>query len=293
MKLYPLRKRRAVDLEELIRVRSRPASFPYITGDGFRAAASLVCDESGLAGIWTSGGMVFCAPSHAHTLIKTIQEQNLESRTQEMTLVIHNGDQIPTKGIFIEMLRMFSQVWSINLTFELTKLGVRPIPVGLENLHWKRNGELKYFDLPHLSGLHTPASQRTNLILGSFRIETNQEIREPLREKLIAAKGIWKEPTASPNDYFNLVRSSTFVISPPGNGLDCHRTWEAIYLGAIPIVLGGTLPPELITQLPICEVSSWDDILMNDELELRNIASELEKIPTSMAYLPYWLKMCS
>ena len=28
-----------------------------------------------------------------------------------------------------------------------------------------------------------------------------------------------------------------FVISPPGHGLDCHRTWEALALGCIPITL--------------------------------------------------------
>ena len=28
------------------------------------------------------------------------------------------------------------------------------------------------------------------------------------------------------------------VISPMGNGLDCHRTWEALYLGVIPLVRG-------------------------------------------------------
>lgn len=27
-----------------------------------------------------------------------------------------------------------------------------------------------------------------------------------------------------------------FVLSPPGNGIDCFRTWEAIYSGAIPVV---------------------------------------------------------
>ena len=28
-----------------------------------------------------------------------------------------------------------------------------------------------------------------------------------------------------------------YVLSPPGHGLDCHRTWEAMLLGAIPIVV--------------------------------------------------------
>jgi tRNA U38,U39,U40 pseudouridine synthase TruA len=31
-----------------------------------------------------------------------------------------------------------------------------------------------------------------------------------------------------------------FVISPPGHGLDCHRTWEALALGCIPITLAPT-----------------------------------------------------
>ena len=28
----------------------------------------------------------------------------------------------------------------------------------------------------------------------------------------------------------------TFILSPAGIGLDCHRTWEALCLGCIPIV---------------------------------------------------------
>lgn len=32
----------------------------------------------------------------------------------------------------------------------------------------------------------------------------------------------------------------SFVISPPGHGLDCHRTWEALALGCIPITLAPT-----------------------------------------------------
>ena len=38
----------------------------------------------------------------------------------------------------------------------------------------------------------------------------------------------------------------SFVISPPGHGLDCHRTWEALALGCIPI----TLAP-MITSAPV------------------------------------------
>ena len=30
--------------------------------------------------------------------------------------------------------------------------------------------------------------------------------------------------------------SYKFALSPEGNGIDCHRTWECLYLGVIPIV---------------------------------------------------------
>jgi hypothetical protein len=50
-----------------------------------------------------------------------------------------------------------------------------------------------------------------------------------------------------------------FVISPHGNGLDCHRTWEALALGCIPIVR--TSPIDILYQdLPVLIVSNWSDI---------------------------------
>uniref|UniRef100_A0A914QDS5 Exostosin GT47 domain-containing protein n=1 Tax=Panagrolaimus davidi TaxID=227884 RepID=A0A914QDS5_9BILA len=38
-------------------------------------------------------------------------------------------------------------------------------------------------------------------------------------------------------DYLQHLNNSKFVISPPGVGLDCYRTWEAIIMGAIPFIL--------------------------------------------------------
>jgi hypothetical protein len=51
----------------------------------------------------------------------------------------------------------------------------------------------------------------------------------------------------------------TFVISPHGNGLDCHRTWEALVLGCIPIVKSSGLDP-LFEGLPVWIVSQWDEV---------------------------------
>ena len=50
-----------------------------------------------------------------------------------------------------------------------------------------------------------------------------------------------------------------FVVSPAGEGIDCHRTWEAINLGCIPIVIHGSLD-EMFDGLPVLIVRSWRDI---------------------------------
>jgi hypothetical protein len=50
-----------------------------------------------------------------------------------------------------------------------------------------------------------------------------------------------------------------FVASPYGGGYDCHRTWEALALGCIPILHSSSLDP-LFEGLPVLIVKKWSDI---------------------------------
>jgi hypothetical protein len=50
-----------------------------------------------------------------------------------------------------------------------------------------------------------------------------------------------------------------FVVSPHGNGLDCHRTWESLVLGNIVIVKRSSLDP-LYQGLPVVIVQDWREI---------------------------------
>jgi len=50
-----------------------------------------------------------------------------------------------------------------------------------------------------------------------------------------------------------------FVISPHGRGLDCYRTWEALFAGCIPIVKTSALDP-LYDGLPVAIVQDWREI---------------------------------
>lgn len=50
-----------------------------------------------------------------------------------------------------------------------------------------------------------------------------------------------------------------FSVSPHGNGLDCHRTWEDLVLGCIVIVKTSPLDP-LYKGLPVVIVKDWKEI---------------------------------
>jgi len=75
-------------------------------------------------------------------------------------------------------------------------------------------------------------------------------------------------------------RQYPFWLSPRGNGLDCHRTWEALYLDVIPIVWNSTLNP-LYTDLPIIILDQPNEITEQFlRTKLKEIATLKVKNPT-------------
>jgi len=90
---------------------------------------------------------------------------------------------------------------------------------------------------------------------------------------------------ASRNNTWNMVTNYKFIISPHGNGLDCHRTYEAMFLGSIPIVR--TSPLDIIYKdMPIIILKDWHLININKLIEESKtiIAKSREKL-----FLKYWI----
>merc|ERR1711988_48097 len=81
-----------------------------------------------------------------------------------------------------------------------------------------------------------------------------------------------------------------FVASPQGNGLDCHRTWEALILESIPIVRTSSLDP-LFAEFPVAIVKDWSEV--TDE-KLRSWHTELSPMFTDelrqKLTVEFWLK---
>ena len=81
----------------------------------------------------------------------------------------------------------------------------------------------------------------------------------------------------------------TFILSPAGVGLDCHRTWEALCLGCIPIICILEFK-KMFEDLPVLVVNNWGEIteeLLHQTIELfKTKEFNYEKLKSS-----YWKNM--
>jgi len=76
----------------------------------------------------------------------------------------------------------------------------------------------------------------------------------------------------------DLYNQFLFVISPEGNGIDCHRTWELFLAGCIVIKKKSTLDRMFIdNDLPVVLIDEWEDLNENLEIKLEKWKTEYIK----------------
>jgi len=256
--------RRQIDIDLLRGVLRRlnyatgKSSYPFISGDTY---ASL-CDyqfnqELSLTDLKSNAESIkLFLPAYLKDQFLSELKVN-QSDFSDDILVIHNYDNIPTETEMTDFSKRFNKVYSVNWLGDKTI--ATPIPIGLENWSILRNGVPKDFLKLIDKGL-LPTSKRSIRILSSFSIETNSTERSKALEFTKSNNDVFQMPTfTSPKKYRQMLSNSAFVLSPPGNGADCHRTWEAIYLGAIPIVLKKYWPFGHL-DLPVLAVEDWSEI---------------------------------
>ena len=267
----------------------RLSSFPFLSGDTFRAMAGTVWEEGAVKHERDfSRSVVFVEADTALSvdqLDKLIESNQHLQDPEAVALIIHNGDTPPDQNTLAQFTKRATRVYSVNVLDDID--GVTPIPIGLENVWHNKSGRLRYYlDRPIRP---VAVDDYDHLVVSSFSVGTNRAKRQPVADLMAASRHghqgmVWKS-----GEFREVISRSLFVVSPPGNGADAHRTWEAIYLGAIPVVDRTSLASSLTGNLPILAVESYEEFVEMSDDELFETYLELRKRPTEKAYAPYWV----
>lgn len=97
--------------------------------------------------------------------------------------------------------------------------------------------------------------------------------------------------------YYLDLAQSTFILSPPGAGWDCYRTWEALAVGTIPIVEHNNRKDGMYRSyqdLPIAWIDSYQNLtkdwLHAEHTRLLERADSYQWAKTTKQYWFDWLK---
>ena len=286
----------------------RPSSYPFISGDTFRNCADEIIDsfrnqkdfENSLEKlaperfIGNERRYVLFVDLSIHLidgcegLLLDYLAMKQDVIYNRIILIFHNGDKTPPQSFFFKL----SQLGVVSFATDMLDgvEGVTPIPQGLENRFRRRNGIMRPYlrRIDKECGIEEEINIRERSFFSCFKVDTNPIERTAAREISIA-NGVWgPAERIEPKQYRNIVAKSLFVISPPGNGIDCHRTWESIYLGAVPVVKRGFLADTLSAHLPILVVNEWQEVFSLERRALEDLYFRIRSVDRTAAYFAYW-----
>jgi hypothetical protein len=121
-----------------------------------------------------------------------------------------------------------------------------------------------------------------NFSTGNDRYHQRKRAAAEIPSELLEINQVFTKRTEN----WKRMAKCAFVLSPFGMGMDCHRTWEALCLGAIPIVKAPF--QEMFEGLPVLIVNEWTDIT-RERLEQTLIDFQQKTFHYEKLTLKYWV----
>jgi len=261
----------------------RQSSYPLVSGDTFRKFADLIFDstQSCNASDFFDGCIVFVKTDRLWEFIYNI----VPAVSKRFKLITHQADINITEEYSCLADNKFLIHWfAQNCTYKHNN--VTPLPIGLEDRWWHNNGVL--WEFKRYDRNNNPSFIK---IVSAFNTATNYEIRNKWKTKLDGNNCVTTTPgKMNSREYRHWAKQFVFIASPPGNGLDCHRTWEAMYMNMIPIVQKDIMTEYFVgLKLPMYAIQSELELSDLTSEMLMNIKKELSlKSSKEALYADYW-----
>ncbi len=265
----------------------RRSSAPYVSGDSFRVLADHIFDN--LLRIDPAsvqcGDIVFVQTDY----LDQFANEYLDNIHESFILVSHNSDHTVDDRFDLLLRSQKIYHWFAQNSL-LSDTKITSIPIGLENRWWHNNGIVKDFDK-----ISSALPRKINRILYGFNINNN-EVERRLALKSLELCPVADQVNLHSSEYRKVLAEYAFVASPAGNGLDCHRTWEALYFKTIPIVRRSKFYDGFLN-LPVFCINEWKELesisVQELEKDYNTLLSQINN--TQYLWMSYWetlLKVC-
>jgi len=216
--------------------------------------------------------------THIFNNKRDIIMKSLSKIKHKFIIIFHNSDCV-VDTTFLELLdkTMCEKIFAQNVC--VINKQIQYLPIGIANSKWKHG------DKDLLRKVINNDIKKENNIFFNFTIHTNFNKRNNCYK---AYKD--KIPFTNFNNqekYLFELKKCKYCISPQGNGPDCHRIWECLYLDVIPVCKRSKFIENIEKDFPIYIVDEWEDLLINDEL-YNNYEYYIQQLDKKKLCFKYW-----
>jgi hypothetical protein len=233
-----------------------------------------------------NGDIIFVNNYNVHKFLELVYPTIKES----FVLLIAGGDSsFPSESISPDLMEKLLNdnkllhIFAQNCDYQGPSTKISPIPIGLQfhmaaykkkkGGRWGKdeNPKTQEHMLNEIINRALPTDQRKCKAFVDFhhsnssrggackRYQKTGECRRDIFLKIRDSGVIESGPPLDREVLWETKSQYAFSISPHGNGLDCHRTWEDLALGCIVIVKTSALD-SLYEGLPVVIVKDWDEV---------------------------------
>lgn len=278
-------------------LKRRPSSAPFLSGDTFARLADIVINNKNDFDQFDAfinrfnGAQKRCIIFIHSDFLKDFEKKYLPKINFYFVLISHQSDVIVDASYASLADAPFLLHWFCQNALLVHKK-VTPLPIGLENQFYHNSGNVASFKKLSKK-LQNGKVQKIARVVIALNFSTN-----PLA-RFNCYKAFWQKPITkelqsfiSSNLYRKTILPYQFIASPSGNGVDCHRTWEAIYLGIVPLLEDNAMNRFFESlNLPLVIVSNWQDFAQKtvDELDIL-YRQVMQKSTLDACFIDYWQK---
>lgn len=264
----------------------RISSHPYISGDSFRKVSNHVLDDISNVNFnkIKNDDLIFIKSDYINLFFEKLKT-NLK-KDIKFKIITHNSD-IEIEKSFNKLIKNYKITWfAQNLSFSNKTDGrFFPVPIGLENRNYLKNGKLSHFKKIN------SRQDKICKIFCSFNFSTNTS-RIKIYNSIKDHDLLYFKKFQTHKEFINELSLYKYNICPPGNGLDTHRFWESLMVNTIPIVKKSDFINNFLEfDIPMLILDEWEDLYDYSETYLNDFYNNNFQLlrKKDYLYLNFWI----